>query len=91
MSIKCPNNATGPATLPVSGNLTPVPAGAAVHVHYAGPNNQAVDHDVKTGANGAWNDRASFSVNGNWTVTASFAGDNTYEPSSANCSVKIGP
>jgi hypothetical protein len=91
MTIQCPTGGKVNGTYPTSGKLTPVPGGATVHVHYAGPNNQVIDHDVTTGANGNWVDRARYPSAGQWTLTATFDGDATFDGSKADCKVTISP
>jgi hypothetical protein len=88
MTVQCPANPTGPGTRSVTGQLTTVPAGTSVNVRYSGPNNQTFDDTVQTAANGNWTDRHNF-TSGQWTVTASFAGDAQRNPSSASCNVTI--
>jgi hypothetical protein len=89
MTIQCPSDGTAPGTLPVHGTLDGPAAGATVHVAYAGPGGQSVNHDVRTAAGGAWSDRAAMSA-GQWTITATFDGDGTAGQASASCSFRAG-
>jgi hypothetical protein len=89
MTIQCPTGGKAGGTYATTGRLTPVPGGATVHVHYAGPNNQVMDQDVTTNANNTWTGRIRYPSGGQWTVTATFDGDATFEGSTANCNTTI--
>jgi hypothetical protein len=88
MTIACPQNPTGPGTRSVTGRLTTVPEGTVVNLRYSGPNGQVAEDTARTGANGDWTDRQSF-TSGGWTATATFKGDASLNASSATCSFSI--
>jgi hypothetical protein len=88
MTIQCPQNVTGPGTRSVTGALQTVPAGTSVSLRYEGPNGQVATDTVQTNANGGWTDRQAFS-SGQWTVTATFAGDSERNASTASCQVSV--
>jgi hypothetical protein len=88
MTIQCPQNVTGPGTRSVTGSLQTVPGSTSVNLRYEHASGQVATDTVQTNANGGWTDRQAFS-SGQWTVTATFAGDSERNASSASCQFNV--
>ena len=78
-----------PATLDVSGTVTPAAAGSSVTVTYTPAYNGPTQvHTVSTDASGAYSDQVTVGPDqtySQWTVQAAFGGDSNRKPSGASC------
>lgn len=84
-TIECPPLVASPKPIDVSGTVVPGQAGSEVKVSFQHGNGAANVVSAETDASGSW--KASFTPSpndtGNWTVSASFAGDSARTASSS--------
>jgi hypothetical protein len=92
LALRCPGSAPF-GQVAIGGHLDPAFAGAPVHVRYTrtGTGGRTFEHTVATDASGDWADSATFGRGdiGQWHVTATFDGDATHKPSSAECDFSV--
>jgi hypothetical protein len=90
MTITCPSAGKVQGTSAVQGDLNGAPAGVTVHVKWSPPQGQpAFTHDVTTDASGHWVDRTGTNFAGQWSVDATYDGDDTHLGSTANCGFAV--
>jgi hypothetical protein len=92
LTLTCPKSGTPFVGSPmqVSGGLSPILAGATISLTYTRPNATTITHSVTTDSSGRFTDTITPDVSGTWSVSASYGGDTTHEPSSATpCSIFI--
>jgi hypothetical protein len=94
LSLTCPGSAHAGVATSFTGHLDPAFAGAQVKLHYARTDGTGtpIDHTVTTNASGDWSDSATFPRTqlGQWKATATYDGDGSHKPSSADCSFTVG-
>ena len=80
------------ANVEVSGSLTPALAGVDVTVTYTSPDGTTTTVTTTTTSSGEFSDTLSLGQGGNWSVSASWAGNTNYAASSSspiNVNVKV--
>jgi hypothetical protein len=85
----CPANVASPKPIEVAGKFTPAQAGIELKVTFTHPKAGAVVKTVTTDASGDWAASHGPSPNdpGDWSITASFAGDASRLPSTSQTCV----
>jgi hypothetical protein len=91
LSMNCPRSAQAGQATTFSGALDPAFAGAEVRLRYTRAGAATIEHTVRTDARGGWSDSATFprAQTGGWRATATYAGDGSHKPSSAECAFTV--
>ena len=91
MTMRCPTTAKVGTTLTIYGHLDPVQAGAAISVTYQRPALGNLAQTATTNASGDWSDSttAAREAQGQWTITAHYAGDASHTAADASCQVDV--
>jgi hypothetical protein len=93
LSMRCPGSVRAGFATTFGGHLDPAFGDAPVKLHYArtGSSTGAIDHTVTTNASGDWTDSVTFprTQTGQWHITATYDGDASHKPSSAQCDVDV--
>jgi hypothetical protein len=91
LTLRCPGSARAAQPTAFDGHLDPSFAGAQVKVRYTRTGATPIEHTVATNASGDWSDSATFPRNqlGAWKATATYDGDSSHKPSSAECDFTV--
>ena len=91
LTMRCPGSTRANQATTFAGHLDPAFGGATVKVRYTKAGATPIEHTVATNASGDWSDTATFPRTqlGQWHATATYDGDSSHKPSSAECDFDV--
>lgn len=91
LSLECQQNGNVEVPFSVSGQLFPAFANQTITLVYKAPSGDVVTHKVTTDALGRFSDKVTPHWSGEWSIAASWPGDQEFASAAASCAVDVQP